>query len=84
MNVHLLGLLGLVLLKIKLLEALKRICERQLVVSANCKCIMFSGNCYFHVSEQFTSFYVLISRQSILNWEKRNGLIPSLNGVQLY
>ncbi|KAG1823730.1 peptidase family C50-domain-containing protein [Suillus subaureus] len=35
MNVHLLGLLGLVLLKIKLLEALKRICERQLVVSAN-------------------------------------------------
>ncbi|KAG0699186.1 peptidase family C50-domain-containing protein [Suillus ampliporus] len=35
MNMHLLGLLGLALLKIKLLEALKRICERQLVVSAD-------------------------------------------------
>ncbi|KAG1748438.1 peptidase family C50-domain-containing protein [Suillus paluster] len=35
MNMHLLGLLGLVLLKIKLLDALKRICERQLVISAD-------------------------------------------------
>ncbi|KAG1775528.1 peptidase family C50-domain-containing protein [Suillus placidus] len=35
MNVHLLGLLGLVLPKIKLLEALKRICEHQLVVPAD-------------------------------------------------
>ncbi|KAG1788751.1 peptidase family C50-domain-containing protein [Suillus plorans] len=35
MNIHLLGLLGLALLKIKLLEALKRICERQSVVSTD-------------------------------------------------
>ncbi|KAG2136721.1 peptidase family C50-domain-containing protein [Suillus clintonianus] len=35
MNIHLLGLLGLVLQKIKLLEALKRICERQLGLSAD-------------------------------------------------
>jgi separase len=36
MNVHLLGLLGLVLLKVKFLEVLKRLCERQLLVSADC------------------------------------------------
>ncbi|KAF8556865.1 hypothetical protein OG21DRAFT_1495257 [Imleria badia] len=34
MNVHLLGLLGLIVLKIKLLETLKRVCERQGPVSA--------------------------------------------------
>jgi len=38
MNVHLLGLLGLVLLKVKLLEALKRLCERQVLVSADRQC----------------------------------------------
>jgi separase len=29
MNVHLLGLLGLIVLKVKLLEVLKRLCEHQ-------------------------------------------------------
>ncbi|KAG1861269.1 peptidase family C50-domain-containing protein [Suillus subluteus] len=58
MNVHLLGLLGLVLLKIKLLEALKRICERQLVVSANL---------YITVCVDLASEYVKLGRTKRAN-----------------
>jgi len=34
MNVHLLGLLGLIVLKVKLLEILKRVCEHQASIPA--------------------------------------------------
>lgn len=34
MNIHLLGLLGLIVLKVKLLELLKRVCERQGPIAA--------------------------------------------------
>ena len=42
MNVHLLGLLGLIVLKVKLLEILKRVCEYQTPVPAEGRPISFS------------------------------------------
>ena len=42
MNVHLLGLLGLIVLKVKLLEILKRVCEYQTPVPAEGRFISFS------------------------------------------
>ena len=36
MNIHLLGMLGMTVLKVKLLEVLKRLCEQQIPVPVEC------------------------------------------------
>jgi hypothetical protein len=82
MNVHLLGLLGLVLLKVQLLEVLKRLCERQLLVSADCQCFVFSRGYLSHLSEQCTSSYASTSRQNMSNWVRQSGPTLYLHGVR--
>lgn len=57
MNVHLLGLLGLIVLKVKLLEILKRVCECQVPNPAEGRNRLYSLDCANHDALFFHSVF---------------------------
>ena len=59
MNVHLLGLLGLIVLKVKLLEMLKRVCESRISDTAQGKPALFHNSNVFTMPH-FSSAYSVI------------------------